>query len=244
MKKVKKLFIKILVVLILVLLFIGFKSYSLYKFKIDTKNITTNNLDITYNRKEANFHVESLGFYLDEEYYTSIENELFIPAVKVEVNYDPEVPISGIDGLVVTEDKVSLVDSLGTIEVNIKHNIIQNLAKEDSNLSTIEYKELMKYSKLNNEMDLLDYYIKNSTTKYSVISPLYMIKTRYLANILVNDLDIDNYEIITNLNGILANKDNQYAAYLFNEGNEYIIKFENFLNKEDIIEFLSTINFN
>ena len=201
---------------IVALLVVGFKSYTLYYYNTNNIDISNKTYLIRKNSKEkTNINIEKLNMFLDPEVYTTKDNGL---------SYEKVI-------------------GSGKINITVIHNIIQNTCYEDNKLLLVDYVDLMKYSKINDEIGLIDYYIKNKDKELNIINFIYEIKTKYLANRFVDKLGINGIiSILSKENGYIKEEDNLITLNMFNDGNQYKIEF-NDITLDEVKEIMSTIEF-
>lgn len=214
----RNVFIKLIFFLIFILLFIGFKSYEKYLYT--TNYLDINNLpdiNILSKEKDYNNQIENLSFYLDNTKYDISKDQ----------NTYTEISDSGINK---------------QIDFHIIHNIIKNICYEDEYLDTYDYLDLMKYSKINDELDLIKYYMDNKDKKITILNFIYQIKTAYLSNKFIEKLEITNFKYLNGLPGIVNIEDSKIDVILFNNNNMYKISFNNY-QEEEIIKLLETFKF-
>ena len=201
---------------IVALLVVGFKSYTLYYYNTNNIDISNKTYLIRKNSKEkTNINIEKLNMFLDPEVYTTKDNGL---------SYEKVI-------------------GSGKINITVIHNIIQNTCYEDNKLLLVDYVDLMKYSKIDDEIGLIDYYIKNKDKELNIINFIYEIKTKYLANRFVDKLGINGIiSILSKENGYIKEEDNLITLNMFNDGNQYKIEF-NDITLDEVKEIMSTIEF-
>lgn len=120
----KKLIVVILV-LITLLSYIGYKSFMSYNYKIDNKNIQViNNIKIVNNEKVTNQNQLNLNFTLPDNYIFNKETSTYS-----------------------LENK--------TIEFTFIPNILNNICRYSNRFLPIDYIELMSKNNLKNEVDLI-----------------------------------------------------------------------------------------
>lgn len=201
---------------IVALLVVGFKSYTLYYYNTNNIDISNKTYLIRKNSKEkTNINIEKLNMFIDPEVYTTKDNGL---------SYEKVI-------------------GSGKINITVIHNIIQNTCYEDNKLLLVDYVDLMKYSKIDDEIGLIDYYIKNKDKELNIINFIYEIKTKYLANKFVDKLGINGIiSILSKENGYIKEEDNLITLNMFNDGNQYKIEF-NDITLDEVKEIMSTIEF-
>ena len=201
---------------IVALLVVGFKSYTLYYYNTNNIDISNKTYLIRKNSKEkTNINIEKLNMFLDPEVYTTKDNGL---------SYEKVI-------------------GSGKINITVIHNIIQNTCYEDNKLLLVDYVDLMKYSKIDDEIGLIDYYIKNKDKELNIINFIYEIKTKYLANKFVDKLGINGIiSILSKENGYIKEEDNLITLNMFNDGNQYKIEF-NDITLDEVKEIMNTIEF-
>ena len=243
----RNIIIDFLVVLIIVLCYLGYKDYELYIYKPYKVDVSADSSLVIENSSQITNHtLENLNFYLDNTLYITEDygdtyrqnNSQFI--INEEVDATNSLVTENID----IESNIPNDDNT-TIQFQVEHNIIQNICREDSLLGTVDYMDLMKYSKLNNEMDILHYYIQNKNQKLNLFNFLYQIRTLYLASTIVDKLEITgNITFLEGLSGYLLENNNETVVGLFNNGNFYQITFASGYEIDDISNLLNTIYFN
>lgn len=211
----KKIFTKIVMVLIVVLIGIGFKSYKLFSYSFEKKNIRVEK-ETTINMKETNqnIHIEKINLYLDPLVYTYYSKE---------------------------DKYVKILNSKYKIDFDIVNNVIKNTCVEDKKLGSTDYIDAMKTKNISNELELIKYYIKNTNTN-GVFSSINKMKLDYLANSFINKIGIsNNISYIDGLDGIIFKDDNTNVV-LFDNGNMYKIVFSKEFKETEIKEIISTIS--
>ena len=211
----KKIFTKIVMVLIVVLIGIGFKSYKLFSYSFEKKNIRVEK-ETTINMKETkqNIHIEKINLYLDPLVYTYYSKE---------------------------DKYVKILNSKYKIDFDIVNNVIKNTCVEDKKLGSTDYIDAMKTKNISNELELINYYIKNTNTN-GVFSSINKMKLDYLANSFINKIGIsNNISYIDGLDGIIFKDDNTNVV-IFDNGNMYKIVFSKEFKETEIKEIISTIS--
>lgn len=211
----KKIFTKIVMVLIVVLIGIGFKSYKLFSYSFEKKNIRVEK-ETTINMKETkqNIHIEKINLYLDPLVYTYYSKE---------------------------DKYVKILNSKYKIDFDIVNNVIKNTCVEDKKLGSTDYIDAMKTKNISNELELINYYIKNTNTN-GVFSSINKMKLDYLANSFINKIGISNsISYIDGLDGIIFKDDNTNVV-IFDNGNMYKIVFSKEFKETEIKEIISTIS--
>lgn len=211
-------------ILILVLIFIGIKSYNLYKFNIDNISIKKNeNISLKATNKKSNIKIENMNFYLDKT-YISDESGLEFYKIEKSSNEIQELP---------TNEKEE-VNKTKTINVSVYHNVLRGICNE-SELNPIEYLDLET-----DEIKLINNYIDTQNEKNNVLSSTKNIKMKYLQVLLLKTIKVSNeISFIEGLNGIFS--DNK--VIIFNNHDAYIIDFDESYNELEIKNILNTINF-
>lgn len=202
-------------VLIVVLIGIGFKSYKLFSYSFEKKNIRVEK-ETTINMKETNqnIHIEKINLYLDPLVYTYYSKE---------------------------DKYVKILNSKYKIDFDIVNNVIKNTCVEDKKLGSTDYIDAMKTKNISNELELIKYYIKNTNTN-GVFSSINKMKLDYLANSFINKIGIsNNISYIDGLDGIIFKDDNTNVV-LFDNGNMYKIVFSKEFKETEIKEIISTIS--
>ena len=211
---VKNFLINFVMISIFALSFVGFKSYELYIYDINKVNVTSSS-ELEVSK------VDKTGNRQLEKMSFSLDNDYVIDYVN---------------------NKYS--NGERNIQIDICHNVIQNVCRMDELLGTTDYIDLMKYSKLNNELDIIKYQISNFNKKSSITDFVYQIKTAYLANAFVKFLDIPNeIRYINGLDGYIGIRKDTKEAVLFDKGNVYKITFSNNYSEQEITQFLSMVSF-
>ena len=232
----RKVLANIIGLAIVALIVVGFKSYVIFYYEPVENNIHIGSkVNIEYDKTKANHKLESLSYYLDETFITKDYGETYITnVVEQEVNTTTEEP---------KEEVKEPVSKSGTITFEIKHNVIENIALKDSKLQKIDKYFLMKYSKLDNEIDLVNYYEKNKDTDSQVIDFIYQIKTKYLSSIFIKEMNIQNeVKELNGLDGYLLKDKTNTKVIIFYQGNSYEVTFTEEFSEEDIIKILNTFN--
>lgn len=268
----RNLLLNFLFLIMMVVCYLGFKYYHIITYEPYKLNLTEDNpVTIDTTNLISNYTLENLSFYLSDinyktsdfgETFTIIENGTIMPS-NGNAATETYGNVSGSNEIIVAEDNsTSNIENpnennaianifsntdMGEddeITFQIKHNIIQNVCREDSKLETVEYKDLMKYSKLYNEIDLIKYYIHNKDTDLNPFNFIYEIKTLYLSSVFVKKLDISNNIIfLDGLTGYIQKKNNKTVVCLFNNGNLYEITFGSNYDMNTITNILGTFQF-
>lgn len=236
----RKILANIIFLAIIVLIVVGFKSYVIYYYEPVENNIHIGSkVNILYDKTKPNHKLEALSFYLDESFITNDYGETYKKS-----NTQVEVTEQKTNEEVETEKEVTQQHNSGTITFEIKHNVIENIATENKKLQKVDKYFLMKYSNLNNEIDLVNYYIKNKEKDSKIIDLIYQIKTKYLSSIFIKEMDLENeVKELSGLEGYLLKDKQNTKAIIFHQGNSYEVIFSEEFTEEDIIEVLNTFNF-
>ena len=213
----KKIYIKLIIVLIVILIGIGFKSYKLFSYSFEKKSIKVEKeTTIKLKNTKQNTHIEKLNLYLDPLVYTYYSKE---------------------------DKYVKILNSKYKIDFDIVNNVIKNTCVEDKKLGTTDYIDAMKTKNISNELELIKYYVKNDN-KNGVFTSINKMKLDYLANSFINKIGISNsISYIDGLDGIIFKDDNTNVV-LFDNGNMYKIIFSKEFKETEINEIISTISIN
>lgn len=237
----KKKYIVIIPVIIILVLFIYKSSVLLYfrdlnVYSSDLDNITYNEEKISINKNLANTKYKNLNLYIPEEFSnTSKEHDMIDYYLKNESvdNYTTFIRVS---------------KSSFCIEFNIE---------EDKRLQTMNYKKVMKKNNIENEFGLVKYYLNNKGVNY--LSSTNQIKMYYLSRKCSQNIIGDNSSNYTFLNGdidglhIKGKRINDFLMYNKNDDSYYSImifkntKNDNYyesLNKGDEDMIINSVYFN
>ena len=226
---------KLIGIAIVVLLVVGFKSYVLYYYEpIETDVHIGSAVKIERNQQKPNHKLEALSYYLDSKYKTNDNGETYTFGEKVE----------GESSIETETEKSNKTLSSGTITFGIKHNVIENLSIEDKKLQKVDYIPFMKYSNLNNEMDLVNYYINQNEKKSNLYDLIYQVGTKYLSSVFVKGMGLEKeIKELDGLDGYLLKEGLNTKVMLFHQGNSYELTFSEEFAEEDIVEILNGFEF-
>ena len=235
----RKVLANIIGLAIVALLVVGFKSYLLFYYEPVENTIRIGSkVNIEYDKSKSNHKLEALSYYLDETYITKDYGETYTKSMITQ----QEIPVVE-ETTEETKEEVP-VNKTGTITFEIKHNIIENICVEESKLQKIDKYFLMKYSNLNSEIDLVNYYIKNKEKESQVIDFIYQIKTKYLSSVFIKEMNLQNdVKELVGLDGYLIKDRTNTKAIIFNKGNSYEVTFTEEFAEEDIVKVLNTFVF-
>ena len=236
MRKVLK---NLIGLLIIVLLVVGFKSYTIYYYEpVETDVHIGSKVKIQYNKTNPNHKLEALSYYLEDSYKTSDSGETYTWNGSLSTT---EEPVEKSDSSIQNE---SVPTSAKTITFEVKHNVMENLSVEDQKLQKIDYLFLMKYSKLENEKELIQYYIKTKENKNKITDFIYQIKTKYLSSIFVKGMNLEKeIKELDGLDGYLVQDSTSTKAILFHQGNSYEVTFSEEFTETEIQSILNTFVF-
>ncbi len=255
MKKYKALKIVLIILLVLIIFYCGFKSLLLYKYRVYKRVIDPRYLELLrestdiinielreYNESTSNF--ESLR-------YPSLEEEFFLD----EYNSRSD-SLQRFQSYVIKdeEDNLKATFKIGTIEFN-NYDILtsDNYTAIGFKFLPLDREELLKKNEVNNEIDLMKYITKHYKDKVNIFSNTDEIEFNYLIKTFTNIfVPVSKITFITgDLNGYMYTlvNDNYYEIHLINGKENYVISFinsigEKYFTLDDIKEFLSNINFN
>ncbi len=240
----RKVLANIIGLAIVALLVVGFKSYVIYYYEpVENTIHIGSKVNIEYDKSKSNHKLEALSYYLDETYITKDYGETYTKVISQETIQPVETPAEQTETKVEEEPTVK-ENQTGTITFEVKHDIVENICIEESKLQKIDKYFLMKYSKLNNEIDLVNYYIKNKDTDSQVIDFIYQIKTKYLSSIFIKEMNLQNeVKELVGLDGYLVKDKTNTKAVIFNKGNSYEVTFSEEFAEEDIVKILNTFVF-
>lgn len=175
---VRKKLITIVTMLIIILIFIGYKSFYLYNYEIDTSKISIGKeLTVTSDKKITNQIQGNLKFTLSDDY--KLDN---------------------------TATTYSLNDNKYITFIEVP-NVINNVCRYDKRLLAIDYIEIMTKNNMKDEVDILRYNNKHKTEKLSILSSIKRIKANYFSTVFVNTLNIEGeINILKGLDGFKYNK--------------------------------------
>ena len=211
----KKTVTKLVMILIVILIIIGFKSYKLFSYSYEKKSIKIGKeTTIKLKKTKQNIHIEKLNLYLDPLVYTYYSKE---------------------------DKYVKILNKNYKIDFDIVNNVIKNTCIEDKKLGSTDYIDAMKTKNITDELGLIKYYINNNS-KNGVLTKINKMKLDYLSSSFINKIGItNNISYIDGLNGILFKDDNTNVV-IFDNGNMYKIVFSKEFKETEIKEIISTIS--
>ncbi len=211
-----------------------FRDLNVYYY--DSDNITYNEEKISTNKNLANIKYKDLNLYIPEE-FSNISKEQDM------INYYL---------------KNENVDNYTTfIRVSKSSFCIEYDIKEDKRLQTMNYKKVMEKNNIENEFDLVKYYINNKGVNF--LSSTNQIKVYFLSRKCSQNIIGDNSSDYTflkgNVDGLLikGKRITDFLIYNKNDNSYYSImifrntKNDNYyevLNKEDENMIINSVYFN
>lgn len=239
----RKVLVNLIGLAIVALLVVGFKSYIIYYYEpVENTIHIGSKVNIEYDKTKSNHKLEALSYYLDESYITKDYGETYTRSTTQQEIIEPvEQPVESVE---TTTKEQAPVNKTGTITFEIKHNVIENICVEDTKLQKVDKYLLTKYSKINNEIDLVNYYNSHKDSDSTIIDLIYQIKTKYLSSIFIKEMNLQNeVKELVGLDGYLIKDKTNTKAIIFNQGNSYEVTFTEEYTEEDIIKVLNTFVF-
>jgi hypothetical protein len=234
----KRFYISIGVILLLILIWGGYKTFLLYMDSIadidGMENLANiSEIAITTNKNGQNTQVENMHLYIPEDFE---ESYIFTSNDENTKSY----AILG-EG----KENYTSVIFVGFTKDAIKYTMENNL----SFLNDIDYQKLMEKYNANNEIDLIKYYEKNIDNKRNIFWSKSHLEYDYFVKqyIGISMTIMKNSAYLTNdLNGFVTYNSGYYFIKLVNEDDIYYLTLwsrDNSFTYDDVIKILETISF-
>ena len=231
---------KILIISIfLLLIYIIIKTFSLYYYKYNFHNeLNLNYQEITIKTttKNQNKKYKHLNINIPEEFkyndHRSKQEQVKIDWYIKDYN-EKETEFSYI--------------TISKYEMNIEEFI------EEGGVRKVNYNNVLKKNKINNELDLIEYNLKHQTEE-NIFTPISTMKMNHLAECYMH-YTIPGYKKMYKLDGKIngylyetTSRDNNYYVQLIYKNEIYILFFNNtskeqYFTLENVIEILESIYF-
>ncbi len=228
----KKILAIVLVIIILIGAYFGYKAYSLYEYRMDNEVIP--NYDSLISNININEKVTKTNQKLEDNEYLKFEN------LKIQ-NKFPGFEISSTDKEYVKYN------------IRNEYNIVIAefwMGTEDSYMSRLNGKDMQDFYKshnIKNDLDMIKYVSDNKNNKSTVLTSLNDIKCRYALTTHILNVLPESEKIVEitgdNTGYILYGKDTLTEIVLLKDNKRYIFTFisKTFFNEQFINEILNTI---
>jgi hypothetical protein len=234
----KKVYISIGVIVLLILIWGGYKAFLLFKYTYVDIDVTENfsnisEISITTNKSDQNTQIENMHLYIPKEFE---ESNIFTANDENTKSYT----IIGEDN-----ESYSSVIFVGFTKDAIKYTTENNL----NSLIDFDYQKLMEKNNVNNEIDLIKYYEKNIDNKHNIFWSKSHIEYDYFVKqyVGISMTIMKNSAYLTNdLNGFITYNSGNYYVKIGNDKDIYYLTIwsrDNSFTYDNVIKILETITF-
>jgi hypothetical protein len=234
----KKVYISIGVIILLILIWGGYKAFLLYKYS--TTDIAgmenLNNIEeiyITTNKSKQNTTIENMNLYIPEKFEES---------TKISTSNENTKSFS-----IIGEDEDNYTQ---TILVGVTKNAIESTIENNlSYFKNIDYEKLMNKYNVTNEIDLIKYYEQNKDIKSNIFWSKSHIQFDCLVNqyiALTMTLTKNSAYLTNDLNGFITYNSGNYYVKIANNDEIYYLTIssrDNSFTYDEVLNILESISF-
>lgn len=251
----RKLIIGLVCVLVLIVAYIGYKEYLLYKYKVsindELKEQLENSNQIITITTNSNFNNDDMMEFKNLVYKKPEGDFIYNEDKSSNESSNPynSYYLDGVD----TENLTAL------FRVGITYNVYEMLTLSDSDITTFGFsfkgtnkKRILEKYSLENDFDIYKYIVNHYNDKMNILSSKNKIKLNYLIKMYANvaipvskisliDGDLKGY-MYTIKDGLI------YEVHIIHDGTNYAFGFfngksNNYFNLGDVENFLSNVHF-